>query len=1072
MLWFVRIALKRPYTFVVLALLILIFGPLAALRSPTDIFPDIKIPVISAVWTYSGLSPEDMSGRVVYYYERQLSSTVNDIDHIESQSLVGYGIVKIFFQPNVDIRTATAQVTSISQTVLKQMPPGITPPLILNYNASTVPILQLALSSAEESEQKLFDFGQNFIRPQLATVPGTAIPSPYGGKVRQIQIDIDPQALQSKHLSAEDVENALAAQNQIIPVGTQKIGLFEYSVKLNNSPDAFEQLNNLPIKSVGGTIIYMRDVAHVRDGNPPQTNIVRVNGGRAVLMTILKSGAASTLDIVNNVKKLLPIIAESLPSSVHLDAIGDQSVFVKAAVSGVAREAIIAALLTSLMILLFLGSWRSTIIITVSIPLAILSSIAGLYAMGETLNIMTLGGLALAVGILVDDATVTIENINWHLEQGKEVRTAIMDGAHQIVGPAFVSLLCICIVFIPMFFLSGVAHYLFVPMAEAVVFAMIASFFLSRTLVPTMAAYLLRQHSIGGHSSGETLQMAQPEHHSPSKSRNPLVRFQQGFEHRFAHIRDVYYSLLVLAIESRRLFVIGFMGIVLLSFALVPWLGRDFFPSVDAGQIKMHVRGQIGTRIEETAKLFDQVEQDIRQSIPPAELGSIVDNMGLTVSGINQVYNNTGTIGPQDGDILISLNEGHHPTDEYVTKLRENLVRQFPGTTFSFLPADIISQILNFGAPAPIDVQVMGPNGEANMLYAQKLLRDINKIPGIADARIQQADNYPELLVDVDRTRAQQVGVTERDVTNSLVVTMAGSGQVAPAFWLNKRNGVSYPIVAQTPEYRNQSLSDLENIPVASNNAHGSQILGGLATITRGNTPAVVSHYAVQPVIDIFATPQHRDLGGLATDIENVLKDNAKDRPKGATISLRGQVQTMNTAFSGLLFGLLAAVVLIYLLIVVNFQSWSDPFVIITALPAALAGIVWMLFATGTTLSVPALTGAIMCMGVATANSILVISFARERLLHTGNSLQAALEAGFTRFRPVLMTALAMIIGMAPMALDLGEGGEQNAPLGRAVIGGLLAATVATLFFVPIVFSIVHRNHQPNSSDGEAREHN
>ena len=1072
MLWFVRIALKRPYTFVVLALLILIFGPLAALRSPTDIFPDIKIPVISAVWTYSGLSPEDMSGRVVYYYERQLSSTVNDIDHIESQSLVGYGIVKIFFQPNVDIRTATAQVTSISQTVLKQMPPGITPPLILNYNASTVPILQLALSSAEESEQKLFDFGQNFIRPQLATVPGTAIPSPYGGKVRQIQIDIDPQALQSKHLSAEDVENALAAQNQIIPVGTQKIGLFEYSVKLNNSPDAFEQLNNLPIKSVGGTIIYMRDVAHVRDGNPPQTNIVRVNGGRAVLMTILKSGAASTLDIVNNVKKLLPIIAESLPSSVHLDAIGDQSVFVKAAVSGVAREAIIAALLTSLMILLFLGSWRSTIIITVSIPLAILSSIAGLYAMGETLNIMTLGGLALAVGILVDDATVTIENINWHLEQGKEVRTAIMDGAHQIVGPAFVSLLCICIVFIPMFFLSGVAHYLFVPMAEAVVFAMIASFFLSRTLVPTMAAYLLRQHSIGGHSSGETLQMAQPEHHSPSKSRNPLVRFQQGFEHRFAHIRDVYYSLLVLAIESRRLFVIGFMGIVLLSFALVPWLGRDFFPSVDAGQIKMHVRGQIGTRIEETAKLFDQVEQDIRQSIPPTELGSIVDNMGLTVSGINQVYNNTGTIGPQDGDILISLNEGHHPTDEYVTKLRENLVRQFPGTTFSFLPADIISQILNFGAPAPIDVQVMGPNGEANMLYAQKLLRDINKIPGIADARIQQADNYPELLVDVDRTRAQQVGVTERDVTNSLVVTMAGSGQVAPAFWLNKRNGVSYPIVAQTPEYRNQSLSDLENIPVASNNAHGSQILGGLATITRGNTPAVVSHYAVQPVIDIFATPQHRDLGGLASDIENVLKDNAKDRPKGATISLRGQVQTMNTAFSGLLFGLLAAVVLIYLLIVVNFQSWSDPFVIITALPAALAGIVWMLFATGTTLSVPALTGAIMCMGVATANSILVISFARERLLHTGNSLQAALEAGFTRFRPVLMTALAMIIGMAPMALGLGEGGEQNAPLGRAVIGGLLAATVATLFFVPIVFSIVHRNHQPNSSDGEAREHN
>jgi multidrug efflux pump subunit AcrB len=1070
MLWFVRVALKRPYTFVVLALLILIFGPLAALRSPTDIFPDIKIPVISAVWTYTGLSPEDMSGRVVYYYERQLSSTVNDIDHIESQSLAGYGIVKIFFQPNVDIRTATAQVTSISQTVLKQMPPGITPPLILNYNASTVPILQLALSSVQESEQKLFDFGQNFIRPQLATVPGTAIPSPYGGKVRQIQIDVNPQALQSKHLSAEDVENALAAQNQIVPVGTQKIGRFEYSVKLNNSPDAFEQLNDLPIKSVDGTIIHMRDVASIRDGNPPQTNIVRVNGSRAVLMTILKSGAASTLDIVSNVKKLLPTIAETLPSSIHLDAIGDQSIFVKAAVSGVAREAVIAALLTSLMILLFLGSWRSTVIITVSIPLAILSSIAGLYAMGETLNIMTLGGLALAVGILVDDATVTIENINWHLEQGKEVRTAIMDGAHQIVGPAFVSLLCICIVFIPMFFLSGVAHYLFVPMAEAVVFAMIASFFLSRTLVPTMAAYLLRPHSVDGHASGELLQMMQPEHNSPSKSRNPLVRFQQAFERRFARIRDVYYSLLVLAIENRRTFIVGFLAIVLLSFALVPWLGRDFFPAVDAGQIKMHVRAQVGTRIEETAKLFDQIERDIRNTIPSAELGSIVDNLGLTVSGINQAYNNTGTIGPQDGDILISLNEGHHPTDEYVMQLRTNLARQFPGTTFSFLPADIISQILNFGAPAPIDVQVMGPNGEANMAYAQKLLREINKVSGIADARIQQANNYPELLVDVDRTRASKLGITERDVTNSLVVTMAGSGQVAPAFWLNKRNGVSYPIVAQTPEYRNQSLSDLENIPIAGDNARSPQILGALATITRSNTAAVVSHYAVQPVIDIFATPQHRDLGGLAADIEHILKENEKDRPKGATITLRGQVQTMNTAFSGLLFGLLAAVVLIYLLIVVNFQSWSDPFVIITALPAALAGIVWMLFATHTTLSVPALTGAIMCMGVATANSILVISFARERLLHTGNSVKAALEAGFTRFRPVLMTALAMIIGMAPMALGLGEGGEQNAPLGRAVIGGLLAATVATLFFVPIVFSIVHRRHQHISSDGDTRE--
>ena len=1068
MLWIVRIALKRPYTFVVLALLILIFGPLAAMKAPTDIFPDIKIPVISVVWSYTGLSPEDMSGRVLYYYERQLSSTVNDIEHIESQSLAGYGVVKIFFQPNVDIRTATAQVTSISQTVLKQMPPGITPPLILNYNASTVPIVQLALSSVKETEQKLFDFGQNFIRPQLATVPGTAVPSPYGGKVRQIQIDLNQQALQAKKLSAEDIENALAAQNQIIPVGTQKIGRFEYSVKLNNSPDAFEQLNDLPIKFVDGSLIYLRDVANIRDGNPPQTNIVRVNGSRAVLMTILKSGAASTLDIVNNVKNLLPIIKENLPTSVNLDAIGDQSIFVKAAITGVAREAVIAALLTSLMILLFLGSWRSTLIITVSIPLAILASIIGLYAMGETLNIMTLGGLALAVGILVDDATVTIENINWHLEKGKPVYEAIMDGAHQIVVPALVSLLCICIVFVPMFFLNGIAHYLFVPMAEAVMFAMIASFILSRTLVPTMAQYLLKVHSIDGHPSGELLQMSQPNHHTASRSRNPLVRFQQTFERQFMRLREKYYSLLVLAMENRKIFVSGFLAIVILSFSLVPFLGRNFFPSVDSGQIKIHVRAQVGTRIEETAKLFDQIEQQIRATIPRDELGAIVDNIGLTVSGINQVYNNTGTIGPQDGDILISLDEGHQPTDDYVTKLRVSLAEKFPGTTFAFLPADMISQILNFGAPAPIDVQVMGPDGAANMQYAQVLMRDMNKIAGIADMRIQQSDNYPSLSVDVDRSRAKQLGITERDVTNSLVVSMAGSGQVAPSYWLNKRNGVSYPIVAQTPEYQIQSLSDLANIPIVGDG--GAQILGGIATINRTNSAAVVSHYAVQPVIDIFATTQHRDLGGVANEITHVLKNHESSRPKGSVVTLRGQVTTMNSAFSSLLFGLLAAVVLIYLLIVVNFQSWSDPFVIITALPAALAGIVWMLFVTHTTLSVPALTGAIMCMGVATANSILVVSFARERLLHSGNAIQASLEAGFTRFRPVLMTALAMIIGMAPMALGMGEGGEQNAPLGRAVVGGLLAATVATLYFVPIVFSIVHRNHKSTSSDGETSE--
>lgn len=1062
MIWLVRIALKKPYTFVVLAVLILIFGPLAALRSPTDIFPDIKIPVISAVWTYTGLSPEDMSGRVVYYYERQLSSTVNDIEHIESTSLPGYGIVKIFFQPNVDIRTATAQVTAISQTVLKQMPPGITPPLILNYNASTVPILQIALSSAVTPEQRLFDYGQNFIRPQLATVAGSSIPSPYGGKVRQIQIDLNPQALLSKHLSAQDVQNALNEQTQIIPVGTQKIGNFEYSLRLNNSPNAIEELNNIPIKTIGNSVILMRDVASVRDGSPPQTNVVRVNGGKAVLMTVLKSGAASTLEIVRQAKALIPKIAESIPPEVKIDTLSDQSIFVKAAVSGVAKEAVIAAVLTSLMILLFLGSWRSTVIIAVSIPLAILSSITMLWAMGETLNIMTLGGLALAVGILVDDATVTIENINWHLEQGKPVRRAIMDGAKQIVTPAFVSLLCICIVFIPMFMLNGIARFLFVPMAEAVVFAMIASFFLSRTLVPTMAAYLLRPHASLGHASGHLADAMRVEHVSAVKSKNPLVVFQQNFEHFFSAIRKSYYSVLSLAMQHRKRFIYGYAVFVIATFCLVPFLGQDFFPPVDAGQIKIHVRAQVGTRIEESAKIFDQIESRIREIIPKDQLGSIVDNIGLTVSGINTVYSNSGTVGPQDGDILITLSEGHSPSEPYLHQLRVHLSAEFPGVTVSFLPADIISQILNFGAPAPIDLQVMGPNRAANADYAKMLMKEIQRVGGLADVHIQQANNYPQLSIEVDRARAKKVGITERDVTNSLVTSMAGSGQVAPSFWLNRANGVSYPIVAQSPDYRFNSLSDLENLAIdspATSSTKDSQILGGLATITRSSTAAVISHYAVQPVIDIYASPERRDLGGVAKDIQRIVDAHADTRPKGSTITLRGQVQTMNTAFSGLLFGLLAAIVLIYFLIVVNFQSWSDPFVIVSALPAALAGIIWMLFATHTTLSVPALTGAIMCMGVATANSILVVSFARERILHTKASVRAALEAGFTRFRPVLMTALAMIIGMGPMALGLGEGGEQNAPLGRAVIGGLILATLATLLFVPVLFSLIHENY-------------
>jgi CzcA family heavy metal efflux pump len=1060
MLWIVRIALQRPYTFVVMALLILIIGPLTAMNTPTDIFPDIKIPVISVVWTYRGMSPDDMAGRVIYYYERQLSSSVNDIQHIESQSVPGLGIVKIFFQPNVDIRTATAQVTSLSQTVLKQMPHGITPPLILNYNASTVPILKLALSSKQLSEQKIFDMGQNFIRPALASVRGSAIPSPYGGKERQIQIDLDPQAMQSKNLSAEDIGAALAAQDQITPAGTTKIGKFEYNIKLNDSPTTIDELNDLPIKTVNGTTIYMRDVAHVRDGSPPQRNIVRVNGKRAVLMTVLKSGSASTLAIINGVKDILPRLRETLPSSLSVSTLGDQSIFVTAAISGVAKEGVIAAVLTSLMILLFLGSWRSTVIIATSIPLAILSSIIALSAFGETLNIMTLGGLSLAVGILVDDATVTIENINWHLEHGKDVETAILHGAEQIVGPAFVSLLCICIVFVPMFFLNGVAKFLFVPMAEAVIFAMIASFILSRTLVPTMAKYLLRAHASGDHVPGEHV-----DHHAKAPSRNPLVRFQRGFEHRFERVRFVYRGLLMLALKSSRIFVVGFLAVVFLSFLLVPFLGRNFFPSVDSGEISLHVRTQVGTRLEETAALFDHIETSIRQSMPQGEITNIVDNIGLPVSGINRAYSNTGGIGPQDGDISITLKEGHAPTADFVRQLRTSLPKEFPGTTFSFLPADIISQILNFGSPVPIDLQVSGPDLKADSKYANVLLRQMRLIPGVADARLQQSSTYPEYKLDVNRSRASALGITENDVTSSLGVMLAGSFQVAPAFWLNPRNGVSYPIVAQAPQYKIDSMAKMESIPITNGKPGDPQVLSALSSFKRQASNAVVSHYAISPSMDIYATPQDRDLGGVAADINQLIARTHNDLPKGARVTLRGQVNTMNSAFMGLSLGILGAMVLIYFLIVVNFQSWLDPFVIVRALPAALAGIVWMLFLTGTTLSVPALTGAIMCMGVATANSILVVSFARDRLTHTKDAYTAAIEAAYTRFRPVLMTALAMIIGMAPMALGLGEGGEQNAPLGRAVIGGLIFATIATLFFVPVVFSMVHSRKTVKTSD-------
>jgi multidrug efflux pump subunit AcrB len=1051
MLAIVRIALSRPYTFIVAALLILIVGTLTALRLPVDIFPSIDIPIIGVAWQYTGMSPDQMVGRMITPFEKALTTTVNDIEHIEANSYTTFGIVKVYFHPNVNIATANAQVTAISQTLLKQMPPGATPPLILNYNASTVPVLQLALSGKNLTENALEDIGLNSVRSRLVTVQGVGIPYPFGGRTPQVMYDLDNAALQSRGLTGQDVALALAQQNVLTPVGTEKVGEQEYTINLNNAPSQLSDLNDLPIKSVGAATVYMHDVAHLHQGGAVQTNIVHVDGKRSVLLSVFKNGGTSTLDIVAGIKRMVGVIQPSLPDEVQIKPIADQSLFVRASIQGVIREGVIAAALTSLMILLFLGSYRSTLIVATSIPLSILGAIAALAAIGQTLNIMTLGGLALAVGILVDEATVTIESINYHLEQGKKVPTAIIDGASQIVVPAFVSLLCICIVFVPMFFLNGVARFLFVPMAESVMFAMVFSFLLSRTLVPTMAKYLLRQH------------LEHPQD-APQGSSNPFARFQRGFEVRFNRFRAGYHALLALAIERRRAFVIGFLGVVMASFLLTPFLGRNFFPEVDGGQILMHVRAPVGMRLEETAARFTQVEEVIRATIAPAETGAIVDNIGTYLSSINTIYNNTGSIGESDGDIQISLNEGHAPTAGYVSRLRDELPRRFPGLTFSFLPADIVSQILNFGAPAPIDLQIRGRDLNADFAYANRLLEQIRHITGIADARIQQSARLPALNVNIDRTRARYAGLTTADVTNSLVVNLAGSSQVAPTYWLNESNGTTYPIALQTPQYNIDSLASLQNLPV---NAAGAPttVLGGIADIRRSYGNAVVSQYDIVPMVEIYATTQGRDLGAVSSEIRSILKRNEAYKPKGALIGLVGQTTTMQEAYTGLLFGLLGAIVLIYLLIVVNFQSWTDPFVIITALPAALAGIVWMLFATHTTLSVPALTGAIMCMGVATANSVLVISFAREQLHLTGDATKAALEAGFVRLRPVLMTALAMIIGMVPMALGLGEGGEQNAPLGRAVIGGLIFATVSTLFFVPVVFSIFHRHYVPGAAD-------
>ena len=1050
-MWIVRLALRRPYTFVVMSILLLILGPVAILRTPTDIFPNIDIPVVSVIWNYTGLSPEDMSTRIIFNYERILTTTVNDIEHIESQSLSGIAIVKIFFHQGVQVANAVAQTTAVSQTILRSLPPGSTPPLVITYNASTVPILQLALSGPGLSEQQLGDIGLNFLRTGLVTIPGVAVPYPYGGKQRQVQVDLDTAALQSKGLSPLDVVNAISLQNLILPAGTTKIGAFEYQVDMNGAPTTVSELNDLPIKTVGSSTIYIHDVAHVRDGFPPQTNIVNVDGKRASLMSIQKNGDASTLDIISGIKALLPSIAAGLPPQLVIKPLSDQSIFVLASIKGVVREAIIAACLTGFMILVFLGSWRSTLIIAVSIPLSILTSIIVLSALGETINIMTLGGLALAVGILVDDATVEIENINRNIDQGKEIVQAILDGAQQIAVPAFVSTLSICIVFVPMFFLSGVARYLFVPLAEAVCFAMLASYLLSRTLVPTMAKYLL-------------VAQIEETHGEAPKSRNPFVLVQQRFEHVFEKLRAGYHRLLETCIHHSRLFVICFFAACVLSFGLLPMVGQDFFPAVDSGEFKLHLRAPTGTRIEETAALCERVDDDMRRLIPKSELATIIDNIGVPYSGLNLSYSNSAPIGPGDADILVELSKKHRPTEEYVHSLRERLNRDFPGVTFYFLPADIVSQILNFGLPAPIDVQVIGRNLAGDREFADKLMNELKFVSGTTDLRIQQPFDQPKLHFDVDRTKAQEIGYTQRDVANNLLISLSGSFQTTPSFWLDPKTGVTYNIAAQMPQYRIDTLQDLQNIPVTGTNPNAPPaIFASLASVTRGAEMGVVSHYNVQPVIDIYGAVQGRDLGGVAREIAPIIERSRKDLPRGSQLIVRGQISTMQSSFSGLLWGLAFSILLVYLLIVVNFQSWLDPFIILMALPAALAGIVWFLFITRTTVSVPALTGAIMCMGVATANSILVVSFSRERLDEGKTAAEAALESGFTRFRPVIMTALAMIIGMLPMSLGLGEGGEQNAPLGRAVIGGLSFATVATLFFVPVVFSIVHGWRERNA---------
>jgi len=1050
-MWIVRLALRRPYTFVVMSMMIVILGILAAVRMPTDIFPEIDIPVVSVIWSYAGISPEEMAEVVTIRCERSFTSSVNDIEHMESQSLPGIAIIKIFFHPNAKVEAAVAQLAAASQSVLHSLPTGMTPPSILRYNASSVPILQMSISSDTMSESSLYDYGYQFIRTQMATVQGASFPLPYGGRPRQIMVDLDLKALYAQGLSANDVVNAVNAQSLIIPSGVAKIGSNEFVVRLNSLPPTAEAFNSLPIKQTNGTTVYLRDIGHVRDGFAIQSNIVRHNGNRAALLTVLKNGGSSTLRIVSRIKEILPRIRSTLPAALNLKLLFDQSIFVRAAINGVLKEATIAACLTGLMILLFLGSWRSTIIVCISIPLSILTSLAIMNLMGETINVMTLGGLALAVGILVDDATVEIENIHRNMGQRKPIIKAILDGASQIAVPAFVSTLCICIVFVPVVFLSGAARYLFTPLALAVVLAILASYLLSRTLIPTMVMYMLR-----GEAERYQNESGEMEH----AGQGWFGSVHHGFQTRFERMRNAYRRLLGSALAHRKLVAVCFGLIVAACVALLPFIGTDFFPQVDAGQIRLHVRAPAGTRIEETEAYFKQVEDTIRQTVPPAELSDILDNIGLPYSGFNIALSDSATIGSFDGEILVSLKPEHASTWGYIRDLRQRLNRQFPDLTFFFQPADIVGQILNFGLPAPIDVQVIGPlsNAPANYALARQITARLAQIPGAVDVHLHQVVDAPELRFNVDRTRADQLGLTQQDVANSLLISLSGNLQLAPNYWINPQNGVDYPIIVQAPEYRMASTAELLDTPVHAGGARAAnQLLTNVARLDRGATASVVNHYDVQPLYDVYANVQDRDLGSVAGEVRRALDTFRPRLPKGSFFETRGQVETMRTSFIGLGAGMIFAVVLVYFVMVVNFQSWLDPFIILMALPGALSGILLMLFVTQTTINVPSLMGAIMSIGVATANSILLVNFANDVRETGADSTTAALEAGYTRLRPVIMTALAMIVGMLPMALGVGEGGEQNAPLGRAVIGGLLLATVATLFFVPVVYSVLRR---------------